>query len=71
MKATPGKSDSRGWFGREMAPNTSLELTMGAGGSRARRSGRWVLRAGGSSHGRYAAARRRRMNQDIGSSAHR
>ncbi len=34
---------------------------MGAGGSRAGRSGRWVLRAGSSARCRYAAARRRKM----------
>jgi hypothetical protein len=32
---------------------------MAAGGSRARRSGRWMLRAGSSARSRYAAARRR------------
>ncbi len=43
-----------------MLPNTSLELTMAAGGSGARRSGRWMLRAGSSARCRYAAARRRK-----------
>jgi len=43
----------------EALPNTSLELTMAAGGSRARRPGRWMLRAGSSARSRYASARRR------------
>ncbi len=34
-----------------------LRLTMGAGGSSARRSGRWMLRAGSSARGRSAAVR--------------
>jgi hypothetical protein len=44
-----GKVTSRQAF---VPPNTSLELTMAAGGSGARHSGRWMLRAGSSARSR-------------------
>jgi hypothetical protein len=52
-----GACSALGLFWPKRPPNTSLELTMAAGGSGARHSGRWMLRAGSSARSRWAAAR--------------